>query len=151
MKRTLTSFEVASILAITRCVFPGFGLVVEAVISADVLAVPFIVPFGATQRLVDIFHKGRIAGKAGGEAHVKMSLCPFHELMAAEVAVAAKLDHRMPPCLVQILDHAAQYSEDIQRLVAPSQPEQRENELAVHAVENHQLHIAVFIVIVIEQ
>lgn len=64
-------------------VFPGFGPVVEAVISADVLAEPFIVPLSTAKLPVNLFHEGRIAGKSGGEAHVQMSPGPVHELMAA--------------------------------------------------------------------
>ena len=95
--------------------------------------------------------QGRIAGKSGGEAHIKMRLRPVHELMAAEVAVATKFDDCMWPRLVQTLDYPVQYAEDIQRFVTSSGPKQRKDEFAVHAVEDYQRHIAVFIVIVIEQ
>lgn len=67
----------------------------------------FIVPFGAAQRLVNLLHQDRIAGKSGGEAHVKMRPRPVHELMAAEVAVAAKLNDCMWPCLMQIFNDQA--------------------------------------------
>lgn len=71
--------------------------------------------------------------------------------MAAEVAVAAKFDYRMRPCLMQILHDPAQYAEDVQRFIASSRSKQRKDELAVHPVEDYQWHIAVLIVIVIEQ
>ena len=71
--------------------------------------------------------------------------------MAAEVAVAAKFDYCVGPCLMQILHDPAQYAEDVQRFIASTRPEQRKDGLAVHPVEDHKRHIAVLVVIVIEQ
>lgn len=81
-------------------VFPRFCLVVKTVIPADVGFVAFIIVLGTAQLLANLPHQSRIAGKSCREAHIKACLRPVHELMAAEVAVAAKFDYRVWPDFV---------------------------------------------------
>ena len=113
--------------------------------------VTFEIPLGTTQLLVYLLHQYGIARQASGELHIKMRSGPVHKLMAAEMAVAAEFYHGMRPFLMDEFNDSAQYAEYVQGLVAPSWPEQRKYKLAVHPVENNHRHIAVLVIIIVEQ
>lgn len=82
--------------------------------------VKFEIPLGTAQLLVDFLHKRRIARQPCDKSHIKMCLDPVHKLMAAEMTVPAEFYYCVRPFLMDVFNDSAQYTEDVQRLVASS-------------------------------
>ena len=71
--------------------------------------------------------------------------------MACEMTVATQLDDRLRPVLMKVFRQAPHDFRDAGRLVPPAWPEQGKDHLAGHSVKHQQGHVAVLIVIGVEQ
>jgi hypothetical protein len=71
--------------------------------------------------------------------------------MGAEMAVTANLNDSVWPARMKILDDPTENTRDIQGLVASSRTEHGNYQLLAHSVKDKQRHIAILIVVGVEQ
>lgn len=134
-------------------ILPGLGFVEEGVELPDFLAGLLVVRLGLLHPGGDLFQKLDVPGEAGDEAHLLLSVVPnpVHELVGAELGVAAEDDFHSGPLLPQKGDQAYQPTGDVDGLVGPPGTQNGEDHLAALSLEQQQGHVAVLAVIGIEQ
>ena len=135
----------------TFFLFPTPSLVVKLVVSSYILFgllvffPNFFYPTGS--QLVEC----RIARETRYETNLLLSCNPCHELGAAKHTVAPYDDESILPFLTQLLDEANHQAGNIYLLVGTAWSKDGKYELPTVAFEYEQWHIAVFVLIFIEQ
>ena len=97
-------------------------------------------------------HQDAVGCKAGDEEHLSLQreAHPVHQLVGAEVAVAADGDRGIGPCGTYGGDEPLERVEDVGRLVPAAGLQQRQYEPAAVALEHHQRHEAETVVVGVE-
>lgn len=133
------------------CVLPAASLVHELVVSLGR-------PSRAAEHLHVVGHplldlpvEHAVPCQAGDEADAPLLHRPVHELVAAEVAVAPDDDFGVLPALAQAGDQPDEQPGNVDGLVAAPRTQHGQYELAAQPLENEQRHVAILVVVIVEQ
>jgi hypothetical protein len=92
---------------------PGASLVTRRVEAGDLAPLAPIGPFGLLDHVARQCLQDSIAGQTGAITEVGLGLDPLHHLRVGKVAVTAKDQQGVGPCLTQPLDQACQHREHL--------------------------------------
>ena len=92
----------------TLAILPRLGLIVEFVVPTCWLTVFLIAGFCHTTLFFNLFQKGYISRKTCKELHIMLAVSPVHEVVRAEMAVAAKHEYGAWPYRMKIFYHSEQ-------------------------------------------
>ena len=110
-----------------------------------------IVVLGPADVLADHAVEHGVPRQAGRVADIPLAVRPVHELAAAEVGVAAQLEHGPRPVAVQVLYQMAHQSVQLHRFAAAPWTQYRQDQAPRCPVEDQQRHVAVLVVVGVEQ
>ena len=130
---------------------PTYHNIVFTVRAMEFLQSLLEIILGTSSWLVHYIQQLCVATQSRKIAYIPFTPCPVHELTGAKMAVTTKLNDSVWPALMKVLDDPAENARHIQGLVASSRTEHGKYQLLAHSVKDKQWHIAILIVIGVEQ